>query len=186
MAGVVLANLVFYARWYEWWGGGIWGPRFMVPVLPFIALGIPAVLVRARGVAGRWLIGALATVSFAIQVLSVILPVNTYFLEMNVSRDLFQRYLFDPADSPILAAIRTAISGNYAPELAPFDYHSSTLAALQWAALAVALGLMGSIFWALAREASRSLPAAKASPPVSGEVAAPDEPDVRARRRLTV
>jgi hypothetical protein len=151
MAAVVLANLVFYARWYEWWGGGVWGPRFMVPVLPFMALGIPAVLVRARSIAQRCLIGALALVSVGIQVLSMIVPVGAYVQRMEASAELFERYLWSPADSPIVDLVRTFLAGDYRPELAPVQYESALLAAIQVAALVVALVLLGSMTWGLLR-----------------------------------
>src|SRR5262249_21179953 len=31
---LLVARLVFYARWWAWYGGDVWGPRFMIPVLP--------------------------------------------------------------------------------------------------------------------------------------------------------
>jgi hypothetical protein len=35
---LVLFHLLFFAAWPIWWGGGCWGPRFMVPVIPVLAL----------------------------------------------------------------------------------------------------------------------------------------------------
>ena len=29
---------VVYAKWYMWHGGYSWGPRFLVPVIPFVSL----------------------------------------------------------------------------------------------------------------------------------------------------
>lgn len=36
---MVLGHLVLYGTWYGWHGGHAWGPRFLVPALPFLALG---------------------------------------------------------------------------------------------------------------------------------------------------
>ncbi len=38
--GLFLSHLLLYARWGEWQGGGVWGPRFLLPVVaPLLALG---------------------------------------------------------------------------------------------------------------------------------------------------
>jgi hypothetical protein len=184
IAGVVVADVVFYARWYEWWGGGVWGPRFVLPALPFIALGIAAVIDTARSVAQRWLIGALALVSIGIQVVSVIVPTGTYFQMMFASPELFERYLWSPAESPIVAAVRTMLAGNFSPDLAPVYYESSSLAALQLVALVVAVVLLVGIARALGQGAARSV--VTAGPAPSAERAARGEPGARARRRSPV
>jgi len=31
--GIFLSHLLLYARWGEWQGGGVWGPRFLLPVV---------------------------------------------------------------------------------------------------------------------------------------------------------
>lgn len=37
--GLFLSHLLLYARWGEWHGGGVWGPRFLLPVVaPLLAL----------------------------------------------------------------------------------------------------------------------------------------------------
>jgi hypothetical protein len=36
--GVILAHLLVYGKWFMWHGGFAWGPRFMVPALPFLCL----------------------------------------------------------------------------------------------------------------------------------------------------
>jgi hypothetical protein len=43
--GLVLAHILLYARWGEWAGGGVWGPRFLLPIVALLLL--PA--------AGLWL-----------------------------------------------------------------------------------------------------------------------------------
>jgi len=40
--------LVTFSTWYYWWGGTNWGPRFLVPMLPFLVLAVaPAVELAA-------------------------------------------------------------------------------------------------------------------------------------------
>jgi len=36
--GGFLVLLLFYAQWHEWEGGWCWGPRFLVPTIPFLCL----------------------------------------------------------------------------------------------------------------------------------------------------
>lgn len=43
--GLALAHILLYARWGEWAGGGVWGPRFLLPIVALMLL--PA--------AGLWL-----------------------------------------------------------------------------------------------------------------------------------
>lgn len=38
LGGSALVYLVTFALWYYWWGGTDWGPRFLVPMLPFLVL----------------------------------------------------------------------------------------------------------------------------------------------------
>jgi hypothetical protein len=38
--------LCFYARWYMWEGGWCWGPRFLVPVLPFLLIPLASAFSR--------------------------------------------------------------------------------------------------------------------------------------------
>ncbi|HYN87307.1 MAG TPA: hypothetical protein VER55_02195 [Ardenticatenaceae bacterium] len=36
--GTALVHVLFYGKWYMWHGGFAWGPRFLLPVLPLLAL----------------------------------------------------------------------------------------------------------------------------------------------------
>jgi hypothetical protein len=46
-AGVGLLTLLLNSGYYLWWGGEIYGPRFLLPALPFIALLVLPALYRA-------------------------------------------------------------------------------------------------------------------------------------------
>ncbi len=39
-------RLLLYARWWSWYGGDVWGPRFLLPVLPAFAPVVAAALVQ--------------------------------------------------------------------------------------------------------------------------------------------
>lgn len=69
-AVLLVARLLFYSRWWAWNGGWNWGPRFLVPAMPALAVGTLA-LVRCWGARSKdWRAGvvAVAVASFTIQI----------------------------------------------------------------------------------------------------------------------
>ncbi len=36
--GIILSHLLLYGKWFMWHGGYAWGPRFLIPTLPFWAI----------------------------------------------------------------------------------------------------------------------------------------------------
>jgi hypothetical protein len=82
LAVIISLSLVYtlvYAKWYMWHGGYSWGPRFLVPLAPFLALLIGPVweaLVERRvfGGVGRTLVLLLVVLSFGVQWLGLLIP----------------------------------------------------------------------------------------------------------------
>ncbi len=114
--GVAIAFPLLYAGWFMWWGGWSWGPRFLVPSLPFLCLFLAPVVEWALH-PGRWwamvLLVVLVLVSSLMQVLGVAVDFNQYLLQ------LYQRGLdsgqinFQVELSPILghwALLRNAMA----------------------------------------------------------------------------
>jgi hypothetical protein len=58
---LLVGRLLWYARWWAWYGGDVWGPRFMVPILPVF---VPLVAIAfERWRKSRWVFAAaIATV----------------------------------------------------------------------------------------------------------------------------
>lgn len=78
---LLLTALYFlvYAKWYMWHGGYSWGPRFLVPIVPFVSLiaggGWGLLAVQKRwGTVGVILAGGLATLSVLVQWLGMAVP----------------------------------------------------------------------------------------------------------------
>lgn len=44
---VILIHLFLYGKWFMWHGGFAWGPRFMIPTLPFWAIFLAPIAARA-------------------------------------------------------------------------------------------------------------------------------------------
>ena len=95
-------RVAFYARWWAWYGGSIWGPRFLVPVVPAFAPAIAAALQRWQA-RPAW-IAPVVLASVAISATGVWLTPhwehNPYFLREPQVRGGAQRimaHVTDPA-----------------------------------------------------------------------------------------
>lgn len=69
LGGIVGALLLFYAQLGNWMGGRSYGPRYLVPVLPLLCVGLAPLLARQRRLG--WLAG-LAAISLVVQVPGVL------------------------------------------------------------------------------------------------------------------
>ncbi len=138
VAAVVLFHLCVYGCWWAWANGrGLWGPRYLVPMLPLALL--PAAWVKP----GRLWTGVLA-LSIAVQVMGV-LTWGRFLAAPEKERARVEVKAFDPAHSAVLSGDAWASIGAlrwdraYAPTTLR-DPHSpearelkNTTAALWWA-----------------------------------------------------
>jgi hypothetical protein len=115
---IILIHLLLYGKWFMWHGGFAWGPRFMIPTLPFWALLLAPVAEKCfsiqnggdgqpSAVGGRWwrlVYLTLAALSLVPQLLMISVdfsPFQGYLLDTGLP--LFDpRTFFDPAFSPLL------------------------------------------------------------------------------------
>jgi hypothetical protein len=83
-----LIYIIFFAKFFDWHGGTVAGPRLLIPLLPFLVLMmVPAIQYLQQGAAikpRRWvvistLMAALFGVAFVIQLLGTIFPVDRYY-----------------------------------------------------------------------------------------------------------
>lgn len=119
LAIVTLVMVAMFAKWWMWWGGFAWGPRFLVPLAPFLALVLTPWL-EASAARGAWpivrrvLLIVVLALSFIVQLLAV--TANYVNFEITL-RSLYPtdwadplKYgppaLFNPAHSPVLGQAR--------------------------------------------------------------------------------
>jgi len=110
---VILIHLLLYGKWFMWHGGYAWGPRFMIPTLPFWALLLAPVCERAfgrhpskRGRRFRVAFLLLAALSLIPQLLAVTIdfaPFQNSLLDTGLP--LFARQtFFDPQYAALISA----------------------------------------------------------------------------------
>ena len=104
-AGLCLAWLAFYAKWWAWHGDLSWGPRYLVPVTCIALLPLAEALsdLPRRGWSFAGLLGFLVLAGVAVQLLGVLVPFDFYFSHV-VNKDFSNQYLYHyvPHFSPIL------------------------------------------------------------------------------------
>lgn len=98
-----LATLVFFfAAFAGWSGGWNWGPRYLLPCLPLVAVVVAPWLAKS----GTWrkaLTGVLIAVSLWIQLLAVTVPHRIYMTAISAHGDNLDQFLFYSKYSPVLA-----------------------------------------------------------------------------------
>ncbi|TKJ31051.1 MAG: hypothetical protein CEE40_03085 [Chloroflexi bacterium B3_Chlor] len=97
--------LLLHAGWWSWYGGWSWGPRFLVPTLPFLILPLGALW--SRGIARHSILIALTMISIFVQFLGVAIDFNQYIL---LIQDL-TKSLFIPEYSPLLGHLQLLLAG---------------------------------------------------------------------------
>jgi hypothetical protein len=100
--GVVALHVLIYGKWFMWHGGYCWGPRFLLPTLPFLALALAPVWEWGR----RWQQGflVLGAISLVPQVLGSLVHFAPFQDDLLLTGlPLFDpRTFWDPALSPLL------------------------------------------------------------------------------------
>ena len=136
--------LLFYSKFSSWEGGGCWGPRYMVQMLPFLMIGLAALIDHGLGLIGWIVISTTAALSLFVQLTGVLVSYMPYVTVMIKSPEAFDRYLWDPAYSPVIVQAKDLLQHKYPYDLAYNAYPSEFLFRFQLAALLVSLVIFSS------------------------------------------
>jgi 4-amino-4-deoxy-L-arabinose transferase-like glycosyltransferase len=109
MLGLVGVQIVLVAPLVFWHGDASWGPRYLVPVVPFLLLALSAWLVTPNRLS-RWRsagLAALVALGVVVQVLGSAVNYDTYVLASGgTDGAAAERRWFVPSASPVLGAAR--------------------------------------------------------------------------------
>lgn len=96
--------LVLFSLWYYWWSGPNWGPRFLVPTLPFLTLMIaPAIKHAQTHRPFALLFAGLCILAFCIQVLGISIPMLAYYRRLErLTATPAAAMVFSPLSSPLV------------------------------------------------------------------------------------
>lgn len=108
---LILLTFAFYlftfSTWYYWWGGTNWGPRFLVPTLPFLVLMItPAIELAKTKKLFAIVFSVLSLLAFYFQLLGITIPAlayRRYVLRLLPSADWDS--IFSPQYSPLVGSL---------------------------------------------------------------------------------
>jgi len=93
IAALFVANLILYAKFVSWAGEGSWGPRYLVPLTPFVLLPIGALVREHRKSVMRWF-AVLLTLGVLVQLPGISIYYGTYHRELGEFP--YQRSFSDP------------------------------------------------------------------------------------------
>jgi hypothetical protein len=183
---VALILVLMFGKWWMWWGGFAWGPRFLVPLAPFLVLVLAPWLEVSQvpGARRMWptvrraVVIIMIALSFIVQLLAVTANYVNYEIAL---RSLYPtdwadplKYgppaLFNPAHSPVLGQVRL-LAESLAANL-DLGWIWEGQVAWQVPALAGGIALVAGLTWLLmSRRSTRRLAPAAAALAVAGLLA---------------
>jgi hypothetical protein len=148
LAAGILLYLLLYSSFWGWWGGHSYGPRFLIDVLPAVALCAVPTVERLRPLPlGRAALGALVAWSVGVQAIGAYCDVD-YWNHVPVSVNSRDQRVWDWSDLQIVRALR---GGWHGTDLGPLlwqmltDPRPALLSPLNPTALAADIAVEGAL-----------------------------------------
>ena len=151
-AAIAAIVLIQNAKWWSWWGGWVWGPRMLVPLLPFAILGLGPLL--RSSAAARLAAWILAGLGLGVALLGSIVDFNPYLIEIHAEYEQAGRGNADPdiywhlSTSPIVEHVRRLWHGRDISVIT-FNLQKIGFSDLQANLFVVAVAVMGVVGVAL-------------------------------------
>ncbi len=149
---ISLLLVLAFAKWWIWWGGFAWGPRFLVPLAPYLTLWLLPLLAGKR----RWWLWAVLALSTLVQVLAVSANYVLWEIELRgiYPTDWRDPLLYgapathNPLHSPVFGQIYLLARGQWA-EVLDFAWYQPN--GVHWWIPLLGLGMVGLAAWLLYR-----------------------------------
>jgi hypothetical protein len=104
IAFLTLTYLLFYAPYNFWSGGWNWGPRFLLPLLPFLTLATAPLLEGSPVRGGRAVFALLAALGLIVQLPAILVDHSRYLMMLaeQYPEDFYGRSIHQPELSPVV------------------------------------------------------------------------------------
>jgi hypothetical protein len=113
--GLIAAGgiLVLYARWSAWEGGWCWGPRFLLPAVPFLLLPA-AIILEEGGMRAKMLLAGLVLAGLFVQLPGGLIDYNPIYYDwVDMRLNPPEIYLYAPRLSPVAEHWRALLAGRH-------------------------------------------------------------------------
>ncbi|MCL5257399.1 MAG: hypothetical protein M1319_06340 [Chloroflexi bacterium] len=152
-AGLIVVNILYYSPWHAWEGGFCWGPRFLVPMIPFFILMIGPALGNRRDAVLT--LGFLLPLSIFVNVIGTWVDGDVYIGQIfGAGTNGKAGYLFVPWLSPVVGNLQLLLQGKHIMiasfQLARRGFSPELAAVAPWVAIFISLGAAAALaasFW---------------------------------------